>query len=184
MSRIGKLPITTPDGVSISVSDKNHVVVKGPKGQLALSVDPDITIAEGEDGFEVTRPTDQKRHRALHGLTRSLVANMVQGVSEGYKKELEVIGVGYRAEVNNGILEMALGFSHPIYFLPPDGIEISATTVRGQAPRVVIEGIDKQLVGQVAAKLRALRPPEPYKGKGIRYSDEFVRRKAGKTAAR
>ena len=184
MSRIGKLPILMPDGVTISVSDKNHVVVKGPKGELALSVDPDISIAEGEDGFEVTRPTDQKRHRSLHGLTRSLVANMVEGVTNGYKKELEVIGVGYRAEVTNGILEMALGFSHPIYFLPPDGITLTATTVRGQSPRVVIEGIDKQLVGQVAAKLRALRPPEPYKGKGIRYSDEFVRRKAGKTAAR
>ena len=184
MSRIGKLPILMPDGVTISVSDKNRVVVKGPKGELALSVDPDISIAEGEDGFEVTRPTDQKRHRSLHGLTRSLVANMVEGVTNGYKKELEVIGVGYRAEVTNGILEMALGFSHPIYFLPPDGITLTATTVRGQSPRVVIEGIDKQLVGQVAAKLRALRPPEPYKGKGIRYSDEFVRRKAGKTAAR
>ena len=184
MSRIGKLPILMPDGVTIAVSDKNHVVVKGPKGELALSVDPDISIAEGEDGFEVTRPTDQKRHRSLHGLTRSLIANMVEGVSNGYKKELEVIGVGYRAEVTNGILELALGFSHPIYFLPPDGINVSATTVRGQSPRVVIEGIDKQLVGQVAAKIRDLRPPEPYKGKGIRYSDEFVRRKAGKTAAR
>ena len=184
MSRIGKLPIPTPAGVTVSVSDKNHVVVKGPKGELMLTVDPDIAIAQGEDGWEVTRPTDQKRHRALHGLTRSLVANMIEGVSNGYKKELEVIGVGYRAEVTNGILEMALGFSHPIYFLPPDGIDVSATTVRGQNPRVVIEGIDKQLVGQVAAKIRALRPPEPYKGKGIRYSDEFVRRKAGKTAAR
>lgn len=184
MSRIGKLPITVPAGVSVSVSDKNHVVVKGPKGELALAVDPDIAIAEGDDGLEVTRPTDQKRHRALHGLTRSLVANMVEGVSNGYRKELEVIGVGYRAEVNNGILELALGFSHPIYFLPPDGIQIGATSVRGQNPRVTIEGIDKQLVGQVAAKIRDLRPPEPYKGKGIRYSDEFVRRKAGKTAAR
>jgi large subunit ribosomal protein L6 len=184
MSRIGKLPIPVPAGVTVSVSDKNHVVVKGPKGELALAVDPDISIGEGEDGFTVTRPTDQKRHRALHGLTRSLVANMVEGVSNGYRKELEVIGVGYRAEVNNGVLELALGFSHPIYFLPPDGIEIGATTVRGQSPRVTIEGIDKQLVGQVAAKIRDLRPPEPYKGKGIRYSDEFVRRKAGKTAAR
>ena len=184
MSRIGKLPIPMPDGVSVTVSDKNHVVVKGPKGQLGLVANPDISIAHGEEGLEVTRPTDQKRHRALHGLTRSLVANMVEGVSTGYKKELEVIGVGYRAEVTNGVLELALGFSHPIYFLPPDGIDVTATTVRGQNPRVVIEGIDKQLVGQVAAKLRALRPPEPYKGKGIRYSDEQVRRKAGKTAAR
>ena len=184
MSRIGKLPIPTPDGVSIAVSDKNHVVVKGPKGQLELNANPDISITQGEDGLEVTRPTDQKRHRAMHGLTRSLIANMVEGVSTGYRKELDVIGVGYRAEVANGVLELALGFSHPIYFLPPDGISVSASTVRGQAPRVVIEGIDKQLVGQVAAKLRALRPPEPYKGKGIRYTDEFVRRKAGKTAAR
>ena len=184
MSRIGKLPIPMPAGVSVTVSDKNHVVVKGPKGELTLAANPDISFSQGEDGWEVTRPTEQKRHRALHGLTRSLVANMVEGVSTGFKKELEVIGVGYRAEVNNGVLELALGFSHPIYFLPPDGIDVAATTVRGQNPRVFIEGIDKQLVGQVAAKLRALRPPEPYKGKGIRYSDEFVRRKAGKTAAR
>ena len=174
-----------PAGVEVSVSDKNHVVVKGPKGELYLAVDPDISIARDDDGgFSVTRPTDQKRHRALHGLTRSLVSNMVEGVSNGYRKELEVIGVGYRAEVTNGVLELALGFSHPIYFLPPDGIQIGATSVRGQNPRVTVEGIDKQLVGQVAAKIRDLRPPEPYKGKGIRYSDEFVRRKAGKTAAR
>lgn len=184
MSRIGKLPISIPAGVTVSVNDKNHVHVKGPKGELALAADPDIALEHSEDGLTVSRPTDQKRHRSLHGLTRSLVANMVHGVSEGYKKELEVIGVGYRADVQNGILELALGFSHPIYFLPPDGISISAVSVRGQNPRVTIDGIDKQLVGQVAAKIRGLRPPEPYKGKGIRYSDEQVRRKAGKTAAR
>jgi large subunit ribosomal protein L6 len=188
MSRIGKLPVPVPAGVTVSVSDKNHVVVKGPKGELALSVDPDISIAEEDGTYVVSRPTDQKRHRSLHGLTRSLVANMVTGVSDGYKKELEVIGVGYRAEMTKvgslDVLELALGFSHPIYFVPPDGITLGAQSARGQNPRVTIEGIDKQLVGQTAAKIRGLRPPEPYKGKGIRYSDEQVRRKAGKTAAR
>jgi large subunit ribosomal protein L6 len=188
MSRIGKLPVSVPAGVTVSVSDKNHVSVKGPKGELAVRVDPDITVEEQDGEFVVSRPTDQKRHRALHGLTRSLIANMVTGVSEGYKKELEVIGVGYRAEMSKvgslDVLELALGYSHPIYFVPPDGITLGAQSARGQNPRVTIEGIDKQLVGQTAAKIRGLRPPEPYKGKGIRYSDEQVRRKAGKTAAR
>ena len=188
MSRIGKLPIPVADGVTIDVSGKNHVTVKGPKGQLGLNVDPDMTIEQQDGELVVSRPTEQKRHKAMHGLTRSLIANMVQGVSEGYTKELEVIGVGYRAEATKvsglDVLELALGFSHPIYFVPPDGIDIEATTVRGQNPRIKISGVDKQLVGQVAAKIRALRPPEPYKGKGVRYSDEFVRRKAGKTAAR
>jgi large subunit ribosomal protein L6 len=188
MSRIGKLPIEVPSGVSVSVSPKNRVTVKGPKGELDLAVDPDIQVGEEDGTYVVSRPTDQKRHRALHGLTRSLISNMVTGVSEGYKKELEVIGVGYRAEMSKvgslDVLELALGFSHPIYFVPPDGITLGATSVRGQNARVTIEGIDKQLVGQTAAKIRGLRPPEPYKGKGIRYSDEFVRRKAGKTAAR
>ena len=184
MSRIGKLPIPLPAGVTVDVSDKNYVVVKGPKGQLDLSADPELGFTREGDDLTVTRPTDQKRHRAIHGLTRSLVANMVEGVNTGFSKQLDVIGVGYRAEVNNGILELALGYSHPIYFLPPDGIDVTAETVRGQAPRVTIGGADKQLVGQVAAKIRDLRKPEPYKGKGIRYTDEFVRRKAGKTAAR
>ena len=132
----------------------------------------------------VERPTEQQRHRAMHGLYRSLIDNAVIGVSEGYKKQLELIGVGYRAEVSNGVLELALGFSHPIFFLPPDGITITAETVRGRNPQITIEGIDKQMVGQVAAKIRGLRPPEPYKGKGVRYVGEYVRRKAGKTAAR
>ena len=184
MSRIGKLPVTLPQGVQVQVQDNNVVVVQGPKGTLGARIDPDISV-EIEDGtLAVTRPTDQKRHRALHGLSRSLIQNLVTGVTEGYRKQLEVIGVGYRAEVKNGVLELALGFSHPIYFIAPDGVTLSATTERGQAPKVFVEGIDKQLVGQVAAKIRGLRPPEPYKGKGIRYSDEFVRRKAGKTAAR
>ena len=188
MSRIGNLPIPAVDGVSVDVADNNHVTVKGPKGQLELDVDPDLTIEDQDGEIVVSRPTEQKRHKALHGLTRSLIANMVQGVSEGYTKELEVIGVGFRAEATKvaglDVLELALGFSHPIYFVPPDGIDIETTTVRGQNPRVKISGVDKQLVGQVAAKIRALRPPEPYKGKGVRYSDEYVRRKAGKTAAR
>ena len=188
MSRIGKLPIPTVDGVTLDVSNKNHVTVKGPKGTLDLQVDPDLTIEETDGEIVVSRPTDQKRHRAMHGLTRSLIANMIQGVSEGYTRELEVIGVGFRADAKQmaglNVLELALGFSHPIYFVPPEGIDIQAETVRGQNPKIKISGIDKQMVGQVAAKIRALRPPEPYKGKGVRYSDEFVRRKAGKTAAR
>ncbi len=188
MSRIGNLPIPLADGVSVDVADNNHVTVKGPKGQLGLDVDPDITVVQQDGELIVSRPTDQKRHKALHGLTRSLIDGMVQGVTEGYTKNLEVIGVGYRAEAKKmaglDVLELALGFSHPIYFVPPDGIEIEAETVRGQSPKVKISGIDKQLVGQVAAKIRALRPPEPYKGKGVRYADEYVRRKAGKTAAR
>ena len=188
MSRIGKQPIPTVDGVTLDVSAKNRVTVKGPKGTLEMQMDPDLSIEQNDDEITVTRPTDQKRHREAHGLTRSLVANMIQGVSEGYTKNLEVIGVGFRAEAKQmsgmNVLELALGFSHPIYFVPPEGIEIEAETVRGQNPKVKISGIDKQMVGQVAAKIRALRPPEPYKGKGVRYQDEFVRRKAGKTAAR
>ena len=188
MSRIGKQPIPKADGVTLDVSDKNRVTVKGPKGTLDLQMNPDLSVEEQDGEYVVTRPTDQKRHREAHGLTRSLIANMIQGVSEGYTKSLEVIGVGYRAEARNigglDVLELALGFSHPIYFVPPEGISFEATTVRGQNPTIKISGVDKQMVGQVAAKIRALRPPEPYKGKGVRYADEFVRRKAGKTAAR
>lgn len=184
MSRIGKLPIEVGDKVSVDVATNNVVTVKGPKGELALQVDPDIDVKLEDGQLIVSRPTDQKRHRTLHGLYRSLIDNMVTGVTEGYRKELEVIGVGYRAAVNNGVLELALGFSHPIYFLPPSGITVSVDTKRGKNPIVIVEGTDKQMVGQVAAKIRALRPPEPYKGKGVRYVDEYVRRKAGKTAAR
>ncbi len=183
MSRIGKLPIDLPKGVTVSVN-KGEVTVKGPKGELHQSVDPDIEVAVEDGVIEVRRPTEQKRHRAMHGLYRSLIANMVQGVSEGYKRQLELIGVGYRAQVTGDILELGLGFSHPIYFVPPSGISVAVAQERGKNFIITIEGSDKQMVGQVAAKLRALRPPEPYKGKGIRYSDEYVRRKAGKTAAR
>lgn len=186
MSRIGKLPIDVGSDVKVDVASNNLIKVSGPKGELSLQVDPDIMV-EVEDGqILVKRPTDQKRHRSMHGLYRSLIDNMVIGVTKGYSKQLEVIGVGYRAEIKDGgVLELALGFSHPIYFLPPDGITISVeTAARGKSPIITIEGIDKQMVGQVAAKIRALRPPEPYKGKGVRYVGEYVRRKAGKTAAR
>jgi large subunit ribosomal protein L6 len=184
MSRIGKMPIAISDKVTISVSPNNVVTVKGPKGEMSLPVDPDIKVNVGDGEVIVERPTEQKRHRAMHGLYRSLLNNVVVGVTEGYRRELEVIGVGYRASVNNGILELALGYSHPIYFMPPKGISVEVDTKRGKNVVIVVQGSDKQMVGQVAAKIRGLRPPEPYKGKGVRYVDEFVRRKAGKTAAR
>lgn len=184
MSRIGKQPIPVKDGVTIAVGANNVVTAKGPKGTLEVPVNPDLTVKVEDGTVVVERPTEQQRHRAMHGLFRSLIDNAVIGVSEGYQKKLEVIGVGYRAEVNNGVLELALGFSHPIFFLPPDGISISVEAARGRNTIITIEGIDKQMVGQVAAKIRGLRPPEPYKGKGVRYVGEYVRRKAGKTAAR
>lgn len=184
MSRIGKQPIALGQGVSVTVHTGNVVEVKGPKGQLYVEVDPDIQVEVADGELLVKRPTDQKRHRAMHGLYRSLLYNAVVGVSEGFRKQLEVIGVGYRAEVKNGVLELALGYSHPIYFLPPEDVTVTAVTERGKNPLITVEGIDKQMVGQVAAKIRGLRPPEPYKGKGVRYVDEYVRRKAGKTAAR
>ncbi len=183
MARIGYKPIEIGDEVTVEIAG-NEVAIKGPKGELRTQVDPDITVRRENGAVVVSRPTEQNRHRALHGLYRSLIANMVEGVTEGYRKELQVIGIGYRAEVQGNVLELALGFSHPIYFLPPEGIDVSVRTQRGQDPVVVIEGIDKQLVGQVAAKIRGMRPPEPYKGKGIRYVGEHVKRKAGKTAVR
>ncbi|MDQ7041267.1 MAG: 50S ribosomal protein L6 [Rhodothermus sp.] len=184
MSRIGKLPIHLPDGVRVEVAPNNVVTVTGPKGTLTLQVDPDITVEVQDKTVRVLRPTDQKRHRALHGLYRALIQNMVTGVTQGYRKELEIIGIGFRAAMSGNLLELTLGYSHPIYFVPPEGIKISVRSERGSNPIVVVEGIDKQLVGQVAAKIRSLRPPEPYKGKGIRYVGEYVRRKAGKTAGR
>jgi large subunit ribosomal protein L6 len=184
MSRIGKLPIELGDKIKVDVDKNNVVTVKGPKGEMSLPVDPDISVTVENGTLTVIRPTDQKRHRAMHGLYRSLINNLVVGVSQGYRRELEVIGVGYRASVNNGILELALGYSHPIYFMPPKGVSVEVDAKRGKNAVIVVEGTDKQMVGQVAAKIRGLRPPEPYKGKGVRYVDEFVRRKAGKTAAR
>jgi len=184
MARIGSKPIPFGDGVNIDVDAANFVTIKGPKGELSQQFDPDMTINVDDDEIVVNRPTDQKRHRSMHGLTRSLLANMVEGVEDGYKKELTILGVGYRASVSNGTLELALGYSHPIFFLPPEEVEITVDSGRGKNDVIVVEGIDKQLVGQVAAKIRSLRPPEPYNGKGVRYLGEHVPLKAGKTAAR
>lgn len=184
MARIGSKPIQLGDDVTVEVDAQNTVTVKGPKGELSQQMDPDMTITVDEDTVFVNRPTDQKRHRSMHGLTRSLLDNMVIGVRDGYKKELTIIGVGYRAQMSKDALELALGYSHPIFFLPPEEVDITVDSGRGKNDVIIIEGIDKQLVGQVAAKIRSLRPPEPYKGKGVRYVGEHVPLKAGKTAAR
>ncbi|MGI9626000.1 MAG: 50S ribosomal protein L6 [Longimicrobiales bacterium] len=180
MSRIGRMPIEVPSGVSVSV-DGQEVVAKGPKGELTFKVHNDISVGwdeEAENTLVVTRPSDQKDHRALHGLTRSLVANMVEGVNRGFSKTLEIVGVGYRAEKKGNGLVLNLGFSHQINFPAPDGVNLETPN----QTTIVIQGADKQSVGQTAAVIRAFRPPEPYKGKGIRYQGEQVRRKAGKTA--
>ena len=184
MSRIGKAPINLPSGITIDVSKGNLVTVKGPKGELQQQVDPDLGIGVEDGVITVTRPTDSKRHRSMHGLYRYLISNMVTGVNEGYKLDLEVVGVGYRAENKGQLLILTVGYSHPIYFVIPDEVQVSTTTEKGKAPVVTLESIDKQLVGQVAAKIRAFRKPEPYKGKGIRFKGEEIRRKAGKTASK
>jgi len=182
MSRIGKEPISVPAGVEFSINKTNLVTVKGPKGELTQQVDPDL-IVELEDGqIVVNRPTDQKRHRAVHGLYRSLISNMVTGVSEGYVKELELVGVGYRASNTGQLLELTVGYSHPIMFYIPDEVKLEAVMDKGKNPIIRLESHDKQLIGQIAAKIRAFRKPEPYKGKGIKYVGEELRRKAGKTA--
>jgi large subunit ribosomal protein L6 len=184
MSRVGKAPISLPKGVEINISKSNLVTVKGPKGELMQQIDPDIAISVEDGTITLVRPTEQKRHKALHGLYRALVANMVQGVSEGFKKSLELVGVGYKVESRGNLLELSLGYSHPIYFFVPSEIKVETVTERGSNPKIHMESSDKQLIGQVAAKIRALRKPEPFKGKGVRYSDEIVRRKAGKTAGK
>lgn len=184
MSRIGKAPISIPGGVTITVDKSNVVKVKGPKGELTQQVDQDLTV-EIKDGEAVlSRPTDQIRHKSIHGLFRSLIANMVTGVTDGYTKEMELIGVGYRAGNTGNLLELTLGFSHPIYFSIPSELKLETKMEKGTPPTVILNGIDKQLIGQVAAKIRAFRSPEPYKGKGIRFKGEEIRRKAGKTAAK
>jgi large subunit ribosomal protein L6 len=183
MSRIGKKPVSIPKGVTITVKD-SVVTVKGPKGELSQEIDRDITIEITETELIVSRPTEQIRHRAMHGLYRSLIANLVKGVTEGYKKELELVGVGFKAANQGNILDLALGYSHNIIFEVPKEIKVATTTEKGQNPKIFLEGSDKQLIGAVAAKLRSLRKPEPYKGKGVKYSDEIVRRKAGKAAGK
>lgn len=184
MSRIGKKPVVLANGVTATVNAANELTVKGPKGELKQAIDRDIMIKVENGELVVERPTDQIRHRALHGLYRSLIANMVTGVTAGFKKELELVGVGYRAAVNGQQIDLALGFSHNIIMDLPKEIKANAIAEKGQNPRIILESIDKQLLGQVAAKLRSLRKPEPYKGKGVRYSDEIVRRKAGKSAGK
>lgn len=184
MSRIGRSPITLPKGVTITVGKDNVVTVKGPKGELKEAIDRDLTVEITETEINIKRPTDQIRHRALHGLTRALVQNMVTGVTDGFKKELDLVGVGFRAAVTGQTLDLALGYSHNIIFDLPKEIKADAKMEKGVPPRITLESIDKQLLGQVAAKIRSLRKPEPYKGKGVRYSDEVVRRKAGKSAGK
>ncbi len=183
MSRIGKSPVTFPSGVEVKV-DGNLITVKGPKGELTQEFDSCVGINIDGDTVTFTRESDAPSHRAKHGLYRALVQNMVVGVSEGFKKELEVIGVGYRANVSGQRLELALGFSHPVVIEFPKEIKVSAVSEKGKAPIVTLESHDKQLVGQAAAKIRSLRKPEPYKGKGIKFLGEQIRRKAGKTAAK
>lgn len=183
MSRIGKKPIAIPAGVTVTVKD-SVVTVKGPKGELSQEVDRDITVTVEASEIIVSRPTEQIRHRAMHGLYRSLIANLVKGVTEGYKKELELVGVGFKAANQGNLLDLALGYSHNIIFEIPKELKVSTTTEKGQNPKIFLEGSDKQLIGAVAAKLRSLRKPEPYKGKGVKYSDEIVRRKAGKAAGK
>ncbi len=184
MSRIGKKTITIPNGVSITVGKDHVVTVKGPKGELKQAIDRDITVEVKDGAVSFNRPTDQIRHRALHGLYRSLVSNMVKGVTEGYKKNLELIGVGFKASNQGNVLDLSLGYSHNIIFEIPKELKLVTAQEKGQNPTIALEGIDRQLLGQVAAKIRGLRKPEPYKGKGVRYVGEFVRKKAGKAAGK
>ncbi len=184
MSRIGNQPINLPDGVTVSVSAENVVTVTGAKGELSQEVNPEIKVSVNEGVISVERPTEQKRHKALHGLYRSLINNMVEGVSNGYTKELELVGVGYKAAVSNNVLELNLGYSHNIYMSVPAEVNTDAKMEKGKNPIVTLTSIDKALIGQVAAKIRSLRKIEPYKGKGIRFVGEQIRRKAGKTAAK
>jgi len=178
------MPITVPAGVTVTVSAENVVTVKGPKGTLSRPVDTDITVKQEGADILVTRPTDQKRHRSLHGLYRALIANMVTGVSTGYKKDLELVGVGYKASMNGKNLDLSLGYSHAIVVALPEEVKATTLTEKGKNPIITLESADKELIGQVAAKIRELRKVEPYKGKGVRFVGEQVRRKAGKTSAK
>jgi large subunit ribosomal protein L6 len=184
MSRIGKLPIELPKGVEVNVSDKNVATVKGPKGSLVQNMDSAITVKNEDGKLVLNRATDQKRHKAMHGLYRALLASMVKGVSEGYKIEQELVGVGYRASNKGQYLELTLGYSHNIAFQLPVEIKVTTTAEKGKNPSIILESVDKQLLGAVAAKIRSLRKPEPYKGKGIKFTGEILRRKAGKAAGK
>jgi large subunit ribosomal protein L6 len=180
MSRIGKAPIAVPNGVTVTLKDDNVISVKGPRGELTRSLPAAMTIAQENGQITVTRPSDEDQHKALHGLTRTLIANMVEGVTKGFTKNLELVGVGYKAEVRPYGLQLALGYSHPIEYRAPQGIKLTAP-----APtQIHVEGANKEVVGQVAAEIRSLRPPEPYKGKGVKYVGELIRRKAGKAGGK
>ena len=185
MSRIGKQPITIPAGVTFNYSkEKNQVTVKGPKGELHQPVEPDFVFKQADGEVTLERPTEQKRHKSMHGLYRALIANMVEGVSKGYKAQMELVGVGYKANAQSNVLELSLGYSHNVFVAVPSELKVTAFQEKGGNPTIVLEGIDKQLIGQVAAKIKSLRKVEPYKGKGIRFTGEYVRRKAGKAAAK
>lgn len=184
MSRIGRKSITVPQGVTVSVGNDNIITVKGPKGELKEKIDRDIKVEVADGEVKFVRPTDQIRHRAMHGLYRALVANMVNGVQNGYQKKLELIGVGFKAASQGNVLDLSIGYSHNIVFEVPKELKVVTTQEKGQNPVITLDGIDRQLIGQVAAKIRSLRKPEPYKGKGIRYVGEVVRKKAGKAAGK
>ena len=184
MSRIGKQPVILPKGVTVTLGKDNVITVKGPKGELKQAVDRDIVIEISDTVVNLKRPTDQIRHRAMHGLYRSLVSNMVKGVTEGFRKDLELVGVGFKAANLGNTLDLSLGYSHNIIFEVPKELKVATATEKGKNPTITLESIDKQLLGQVAAKIRGLRKPEPYKGKGVKYSDEIIRRKAGKAAGK
>lgn len=183
MSRIGKLPITIPSGVTFTFAN-NMVTLKGPKGELKQAIDADFKITNENGTVTIERPSDQKRHKSLHGLYRALIYNMVEGVSKGFKTNMELIGVGYKANAQANVLELSLGYSHNVFVAIPAEIKVAATQEKGGNPTITLEGADKQLIGQVAAKIKSLRKVEPYKGKGVRFVGEFVRRKAGKAAAK
>jgi len=184
MSRIGLAPIKIPAGVSVEIASSNKVTTKGPKGEMTQVLHPEMNIVQEGAELRVIRPTEQKRHKALHGLTRSLLSNMVLGVNEGFKSQQEFVGVGYKVTVTGQLVEMALGYSHDIVLMLPDGVKATAVTEKGKAPLLTMESCDKQLLGQVAAKVRSLRKPEPYKGKGIKFLGEQIRRKAGKSSSK
>jgi len=184
MSRIGKNPVTITNGVNVSIGADNVITVKGPKGELKQAIDRDIKVEIKDNKIEFIRPTDQIRHKAMHGLYRSLVNNMVLGVTEGYVKKLELVGVGYKASNQGNLLDLSLGYSHNIVFEIPKELKIATAQEKGKNPIITLESIDKQLIGQVAAKIRSLRKPEPYKGKGVKFEGEVLRRKAGKSAGK
>jgi large subunit ribosomal protein L6 len=184
VSRVGNLPISLPKGVDVQITKGNLVTVKGPKGSLNEQIDQDISIAMEDGNITFTRPTEQNRHKSLHGLSRALINNMITGVTVGYSKTLELVGVGYRVTNTGNLLEIIVGYSHPIYFYVPEEVKVETKTEKGSNPMIILTSNDKQLIGQIAAKIRSYRKPEPYKGKGIKYQGEILRRKAGKTSGK